>query len=69
MKSVAVFCRPFAAGAASMHEVLLGKAAIIQRIIERCRKRIGEMYPGHEQSLGSDVMRQLITLALPEQTP
>lgn len=37
-----------------MDEVLLGKAAII----ERCLKRIGEMYPGHEQDLASDFMRQ-----------
>jgi uncharacterized protein YutE (UPF0331/DUF86 family) len=37
-----------------MDEVLLGKAAII----ERCLKRIDEMYPGHEQDLASDFMRQ-----------
>lgn len=37
-----------------MDEVLLGKAAII----ERCLKRVGEMYPGHEQDLASDFMRQ-----------
>lgn len=37
-----------------MDEVLLGKAAIV----ERCLKRIGEMYPGHEQDLASDFMRQ-----------
>jgi uncharacterized protein YutE (UPF0331/DUF86 family) len=37
-----------------MDEVLLGKAAII----ERCLQRIDEMYRGHEDELASDLMRQ-----------
>lgn len=37
-----------------MDEVLLGKATII----ERCLKRIGEVYSGHEAALETDFTRQ-----------
>lgn len=37
-----------------MDEVLLGKAAIV----ERCLKRIGEEYVGHEDELASNFSRQ-----------
>ena len=43
-----------ALGAAFMDEVLLGKAAII----ERCLKRIGEEYAGHEAELATNFTRQ-----------
>jgi uncharacterized protein YutE (UPF0331/DUF86 family) len=41
-------------GVASTDEVLLGKAAII----ERCLKRIAEEYVGHEAELGTNFTRQ-----------